>query len=56
MNTHDSYKGISRKIDVWDGLDDVDLEPSITYNTLNTLNNEPGLNFIIEKILLNEFY
>jgi len=31
----DSYMKISREIDVWDGLDDVDLEHSITYNALD---------------------
>jgi len=35
MDTTDSYMGISRKIDVWDGLEDVDLEQSITYNALD---------------------
>ena len=35
MDTTDSYMGISGKIDVWDGLDDVDLEQSITYNALD---------------------
>jgi len=35
MDTTDSYMGISREIDVCDGLDDVDLEYSITYNTLD---------------------
>jgi len=31
--------GISGEINVWDGLDDVDLEQSITYNALD---NEQG--------------
>ena len=35
MDTVDSYMEISGKINVWDGLDDVDLEQSITYNTLD---------------------
>jgi len=26
MDTQDSYMGISREIDLWDGLDDVDME------------------------------
>jgi len=35
MDTTDSYMGISREIDVWDGLDDVDLEQSITHNAFD---------------------
>ena len=35
MDTQDSYMGISREIEVWDGLDDVDIEQSITYNALD---------------------
>jgi len=31
----DSYMGISGEIDLWDGLDDVDMEQSITYNELD---------------------
>jgi len=39
MDTTDSYMGISGEINVWNGLDDVDLEQSITYNALD---NEQG--------------
>jgi len=35
MDTVDSYMGISGEIDVWDGLEDVDLEQPITYNVLD---------------------
>jgi len=35
MDTQDSYMGISGEIDLWDGLDDVDMERSITYNVLD---------------------
>jgi len=35
MDTTNSYMGISGEIDVWDGIDDVDMEQSITYNTLD---------------------
>jgi len=35
MDTVDSYMGIPGEIDVWDGLDDIDIEQSITYNTLD---------------------
>ncbi|KAK7373561.1 hypothetical protein VNO80_06976 [Phaseolus coccineus] len=35
MDTEDSFMGISGEIDVWDGLDDVDLEQSISYNALD---------------------
>jgi len=35
MDTTDSYMGISGEINVCDGLDDVDLEHSITYNMLD---------------------
>jgi len=35
MDTVDSYMGISWEIDVWDRLDDVDMEQSIFYNALH---------------------
>ena len=35
MNTLSSYTRISEEVDVWDGLDDVDLVHSISYNTLD---------------------
>jgi len=35
MDTQDSYMRISEEIDLWDGLDDVDMEQSITYNSLD---------------------
>jgi len=35
MDTPDSYVAISGEIEVWDGLDDFDLEQSITYNALD---------------------
>ncbi|KAK7333675.1 hypothetical protein VNO80_30452 [Phaseolus coccineus] len=35
MDIEDSFMGISGEIDVWDGLDDVDLEQSISYNALD---------------------
>jgi len=35
IDTVDSCMGISGEIDVWDGLNDVDMEQSITYNTLD---------------------
>ena len=35
MDTVDSNMGISWEIDVWDGIDDVDLKQSITYNALD---------------------
>lgn len=35
MDLEDSFMGISGEIDVWDELDDVDLEHSISYNTLD---------------------
>ena len=35
MDTTESYMGVLGEIDVWDGLDDVDLEQSISYNALD---------------------
>jgi len=35
MDTTKSYMGVLGEIDVWDGLDDVDLEQSISYNALD---------------------
>ena len=35
MDTADSYMGVLGEIDVWDGLDDVDLEQSISYYALD---------------------
>jgi len=35
MDTIYSYTVISREIDVWDGLDDFDLDQSISYNVLD---------------------
>jgi len=35
MDTTESYMGVLREIDVWEGLDDVDLEQSINYNALD---------------------
>ena len=43
--------GISGEIDVWDGLDDVDMEQSITYNALD---NEDMTNKCSETLITNK--
>jgi len=48
MDTTDSYMGISGEIDVWDGLDDVDMKQLITYNTLD---NEQGHMSVVRHLL-----
>jgi len=35
MDTTESNMGVLGEIDVWDGLDDVDMEQSISYNALD---------------------
>ena len=35
MDTTESYMGVLGEIDVWDGLDDVDMEQSTSYNALD---------------------
>ncbi|XP_068483364.1 uncharacterized protein [Phaseolus vulgaris] len=53
MDTQDSYMGISGEIDVWDGLDDVDMEQSITYNALD---NEDMTHKCSEAFTTNEVF
>ncbi|XP_068466754.1 uncharacterized protein [Phaseolus vulgaris] len=53
MDTQDSYMGISGEIDLWDGLDDVDMEQSITYNALD---NEDMTHKCIEAFTTNEVF
>ncbi|XP_068504242.1 uncharacterized protein [Phaseolus vulgaris] len=53
MDTTESYMGVLREIDVWDGLDDVDLEQSISYNALD---NETRVHECSEAFSTNEVF
>ena len=53
MDTIESYMGVLGEIDVWDGLDDVDLEQSISYNALD---NEHRARECSEEFSTNEVW
>ncbi|XP_068501365.1 protein FAR1-RELATED SEQUENCE 6-like [Phaseolus vulgaris] len=53
MDTTESYMGVLGEIDVWDGLDDVDLEQSTSYNALD---NEHRAHECSEAFSTNEVF